>query len=814
MSSNMVVAVVVATTVKVKAAAVEETTSMSSSSKHQESKMTEIRKLKVRRDQVTSDVVLGELEKVMQSNQNFATDNITIKVHHIVEQREQARQLCLDADVEIGIPCGREELIKFETFLEGYKITVFSGGRIKFIDSISFFQMKLADLPKAFGLPDSFKKGYFPHGFNTMENQNYVGEIPPKETFFADSMSVKEREIFDQWYAKQVNDNIAFDFKKEFLEYCVSDVSILRQACLVFRKLFQEIVKVDPFTESITIAGGCNLAFRRNFLPDDTVGLIPKSGYRRVDTQSKVALMWLVWLEHTEGHQIEHAGRGREKVLPEGMRENGYAEINNEKVVYEFHGCFFHGCKACYGNETYTSFGKNPEAKSAAMLRHSTESKMAKLKQCGYKVIQMWQCDFLKKLENNPEMKEYVSNHPMVPEQKLDIRDSFFGGRTNAMELYAKCEPDEKIIYLDFCSLYPFINKYKEYPIGHPEVFVGDECPPLEDIYGFVCCQVLPPKNLYHPVLPARFHNKLMFVLCKRCTLEMNQSDCRHEDKDRVLEGTWVSEELKEAVACGYKIVKMIEVWKYKTMKYDPTTGSEGLFSGYINTFLKLKVEASGWPSTVDQTDMASKQKYIEEFFKRENVQLDINKIEKNPGLRSVSKICLNCLWGFFGMRENKAKTTFVSDARSLFEIVSNAGVKIVNLVLISDTKMLVVSKMTDEAYIPNKKTNVAIASVTTAAARLHLYSFMKRLGNRVIYVDTDSLIIKVKATDDFVPETGVFLGDLTDELEEYGKGEDVPARVVRQQEADKNSRGERQSRARSRKENFLSEQKSLGYTS
>ncbi|KAF4517456.1 hypothetical protein B566_EDAN004494 [Ephemera danica] len=364
----------------------------------------------------------------------------------------QARQLCLDADVEIGIPCGREELIKFETFLEGYKITVFSettqtrdmdgnpgakilfldipGGRIKFIDSLSFFQMKLADLPKAFGLPDFFKKGYFPHGFNTLDNQNYVG------------------------------------------------------ACLVFRKLFQEIVKVDPFTESITIAGGCNLA-------DDTVGLILKSGYRPVDTQSKVALMWLVWLEHTEGHQIEHAGRGREKVLPGGMRENGYAEINNEKVVYEFHGCFFHGCKACYGNETYTSFGKNPEEKSAAMLRNSTESKMAKLKQCGYKVIQMWQCDFLKKLENNPEMKEYVTNHPMVPERKLNIRDSFFGSRTNAMELYAKCEPDEKIIYLDFCSLYPFIDKYKEYPIGHPEVFVGDECPPWRtfmDLFAVKYC--------------------------------------------------------------------------------------------------------------------------------------------------------------------------------------------------------------------------------------------------------------------------------------------------------------------------------------
>jgi hypothetical protein len=46
--------------------------------------------------------------------------------------------------------------------------------KIKFIDSLSFIPMRLADFPKTFGL-DELAKGYFPHLFNKTENQNYIG---------------------------------------------------------------------------------------------------------------------------------------------------------------------------------------------------------------------------------------------------------------------------------------------------------------------------------------------------------------------------------------------------------------------------------------------------------------------------------------------------------------------------------------------------------------------------------------------------------------------------------------------------------------
>ena len=45
------------------------------------------------------------------------------------------------------------------------------GATIRFIDSLSFFTMPLSAFPKTFGLR-KLKKGFFPHLFNTPENQS------------------------------------------------------------------------------------------------------------------------------------------------------------------------------------------------------------------------------------------------------------------------------------------------------------------------------------------------------------------------------------------------------------------------------------------------------------------------------------------------------------------------------------------------------------------------------------------------------------------------------------------------------------------
>ena len=92
-----------------------------------------------------------------------------------------------------------------------------------------------------------------------------------------------------------------------------------------------------------------------------------------------------------------------------------------------------------------------------------------------------------------------------------------------------------------------------------------------------------------------------MFVLCRKCAETENQSICNNSVGDRSLSGTWVSDELQKAVQLGYTLLKVYEVWQYDTItKYDPCTGDGGLFAQYMNTFMKIKMEASGYPSHCD----------------------------------------------------------------------------------------------------------------------------------------------------------------------------------------------------------------------
>jgi len=72
---------------------------------------------------------------------------------------------------------------------------------------------------------------------------------------------------------------------------------------------------------------------------------------------------------------------------------------------------------------------------------------------------------------------------------------------------------------------------------------------------------------------------------------------CQHfSDAERAITGTWVLDELRLALTKGYKVLEIHEVYEYAVTQYD-TSAEGGLFVDYINTFLKLKAEASGYPS-------------------------------------------------------------------------------------------------------------------------------------------------------------------------------------------------------------------------
>ena len=84
-----------------------------------------------------------------------------------------------------------------------------------------------------------------------------------------------------------------------------------------------------------------------------------------------------------------------------------------------------------------------------------------------------------------------------------------------------------------------------------------------------------------------------------------------------------------------------MEVWHYEQRdKHDGVDQDTGLFTRYIDCFLKLKIEASGWPEYVNTE--AEKEAFIRKCYEKEGIVLDREKIKKNAGLRSIAKLCLN----------------------------------------------------------------------------------------------------------------------------------------------------------------------------
>ena len=708
----------------------------------------------------------------------------------------------------------------------GSKIMSMSVGdslNIRVIDSLNFLPMRLAALPKAFGLKE-LKKGYFPHFFNLDENQNYVGPYPETHYYGVNFMSASDRDQFLEWHKTKTIQNNIFDFRKEMDEYCRSDVDILRQSCIYFRKLLMDATAsdtivggIDPF-QSLTIASVCMKIYKTLFLEElGLVGVkfnqsptsveneiltveckvkggkwkifynnswvaetdmlaifsIDKSTYqfksspiatvshKHKDQFSKVSIQWLKLMEYQHNITIQHALNGGEKkIILDGhhYRLDGFCEKTN--TCYEYHGCIYHGCVTCY-SENRDLFTNPYTRQSMNELYTITMKKKTLLEESGYNYICIWDHTF-QKLLTNPDVLQRVKDFNIF--DRLDPRDGFFGGRTNGCKLYHKCGLEEYIKYVDFTSLYPAINKYGVYPKNHPEVITSN-FGPLQSYFGFAKIAIIPPRGLYHPVLPYRSQGKLKFPLCSLCADLEFQGKCTHSDSKRTLWGTWCTPEILKAVEKGYIVTQIIEVYHWaETMQFCMETMEGGLFAEYVNTFLKFKQEASGWPEWC--TDDEKKTQYIADYFKNESVVLDKESISKNPGLRSLSKLCLNSFWGKFGQRSNLTQTSIIyaDEEAKFYDLITDVTKVVSNFNIINENTIHMEWCHADNSVKDNENSNIYIAAFTTCWARLKLYDVLDALDRSVCYYDTDS-VVYISTPDVVDPPLGDYLGQLTDEL-------------------------------------------------
>ena len=80
---------------------------------------------------------------------------------------------------------------------------------------------------------------------------------------------------------------------------------------------------------------------------------------------------------------------------------------------------------------------------------------------------------------------------------------------------------------------------------------------------------------------------------------------------------------------------------------------------------------------------------------------------------------------------------------------------------------MVCVSYCKVDEFVPElPNTSSVIAAWVTAQARLKLYSYLEQLKDRVLYMDTDSVIYLSSSTDTYNVPLGDYLGQMTDELD------------------------------------------------
>ncbi|XP_071113222.1 uncharacterized protein [Haliotis cracherodii] len=343
---------------------------------------------------------------------------------------------------------------------------------------------------------------------------------------------------------QKVQEGALFDLQGELLAYCQSDVDILRRGCADFRQNTIHSVGMDPFVEVITAAAFTMKYLRQHDLKPNTITILPPQGYQPKRNYSQACMHRLHYLMETDRHlHLQHARNGGEKEFTCGYQHrysvDGYDPATG--TIYEFLGCY----KTQRG-ELHPVLGTSLGARytdthyGLSLLSQHPEVK---------RIVTLWEHEFTKMQQEDSALRAFLQGpHCIHVPGPLNPHDAYYGGRTNAARLCYEALEGETIKYIDICSLYPYICKTGAFPTGHTTLLHQPPVDTLFELKGLIECCVLPPKRLYHPLLPYRSGGKLLCPLCRTCADTRSDSPCKHKDEERSWVGTYATVELHEAV--------------------------------------------------------------------------------------------------------------------------------------------------------------------------------------------------------------------------------------------------------------------------
>lgn len=392
--------------------------------------------------------------------------------------------------------------------------------------------------------------------------------------------------------------------------------------------------------------------------------------------------------------------------------------------------------------------------------------------------------------EDPGERSQYLANKDEVwsvlrPAEYWFVRNALRGGRTDVRKLYHELSEEDKargckIKYVDVVSMYPAVQVKYDYPCGSPTIHVYDEryypcfthqnpecgnvhktcdCTieekracrdklldivehgvqptpqELLNYFGFICISMIPNKELYHPVLVSWDDTQ------NKCVASL----------ENIEEGYFTTEEVKVAIELGYQVVKVHRIDQY--------IKAPGLWNDFIKELYIEKLANSG-PAPDDDEKIRLVDSYEDAYEMGDAVQQSFNRWKFDGALRTVYKTLLNCGWGKHCQRPNMDKHVTLhldEDADTIFDDIQNGLFNASNTELLPSGYMNITLKNTGATVLNTHNTYIPAGCYVPAYGRLTLFYQMHKLGDRVLYHDTDSIIYIYDPAMYNIPESDIW---------------------------------------------------------
>lgn len=395
------------------------------------------------------------------------------------------------------------------------------------------------------------------------------------------------------------------------------------------------------------------------------------------------------------------------------------------------------------------------------------------------KAVESYMVQQMEKVALNPFSRTTIASYAMamyrtyyMPKNALvclssneqeDIARAMHGGRTDARRLLREWTDEEVRLgiygkYQDVQSLYPTVQFYDPLPIGVPKfVKYYDNMmqPSREELlgtFGFVCCDIECTRYIHHPVIVELDEE------CGRLLADLKPK------RDIVIP----TPELHAALENGYRVTKVHWIQNFNS--------STELFKDYFRSVLKEKIEASGTPNWARTPEgWAEFQTYHADHL---GIILNAEDMVRNAPKKTGAKLLTNSLWGKFGERSkhfvwdrfmcgeesskiHKLENAWYDGAVDIHFRKYSGDNCAVGMVY-THTKELSASNIAQKRS--RSHTNIAVAAMITSHARIRLWRELNKLGDRVLYHDTDSIIYEHNPALYNIPE-GRYLGEWENEF-------------------------------------------------